>query len=75
MLPDDLLARETKAGFAGALFTARSREFVEGWEGPAPFPELVDTERLRRAFARGEGQVFPRSLIQATWLANARAVG
>ena len=69
LLPDDVLARETKAEFGAALFRRHTREFVDNWDGNPLFESLVDAEGFRRTWAKGTLDL-PRMLLQATWLAS-----
>lgn len=71
LLPDDVLARRTKATFGEAVFTRYTREFLDGWDGRPILPGLVDPEGFLRAW-HNEELNFPRMLLQATWLARAR---
>jgi asparagine synthase (glutamine-hydrolysing) len=73
-LPDDVLARPTKVGFADVFYREHSKSFLRDWDGRTPFPDLVDPEGMRAAWAGGDTHT-PRLLLQATWLASARAGG
>ena len=68
LLPDELLARPTKADLTDAFLREHTAAFVRRWDGTTPFPDLVDTEGLRAAWAPGEN-LRPRLLLQATALA------
>jgi asparagine synthase (glutamine-hydrolysing) len=69
-LPDDVLARESKANFAVAYFRSYTREFARRWDGIGLDPELVDPEPLRKAWL--EWIVDPRAALalQAAWISS-----
>jgi asparagine synthase (glutamine-hydrolysing) len=73
LLPDRVLARDTKATFDSAFFNRHSREFARGWDGGSIDPELVDADRLRAAWLRPQFPLDSAMLLQATWLATVRA--
>jgi asparagine synthase (glutamine-hydrolysing) len=66
LLPDRVLARDTKATFDSAFFNRHSREFARGWDGGSIDPELVDTDRLRAAWLRPQFPLDSAMLLQAT---------
>jgi asparagine synthase (glutamine-hydrolysing) len=74
VLPGDVLARPTKASFGDVFFREPSKRFLREWDGTTPFPELVDPEGMRGAWAGGDTRT-PRLLLQATWLAAERRGG
>ena len=49
-LPEELTGRPTKAVFHEVYWGARSRRLAREWDGRSPAAELVDGERLRRAW-------------------------
>ena len=71
LLPDELLARPTKAVLTDAFLGEHTAAFLRGWDGTTPFPDLIDTAGLRAAWAPGEN-LRPRLLLQATALAARR---
>jgi asparagine synthase (glutamine-hydrolysing) len=71
LLPDELLARPTKAVFGDAFYRAPTKEFLRTHDGPPPFPDLVVQDGLRSAWGQGDVRT-PRLLLQATWLASSR---
>jgi asparagine synthase (glutamine-hydrolysing) len=74
VLPEDVLARPTKASFDGAFWNAASRAFAARWDGSGVDPELVDADALRDEW-RSEAP-DPRSftLAQSAWLASGNGV-
>ena len=75
LVPDDVLARRTKASFDGAFWNRHSRAFAAGWSGGGVDPDLVDTDALRREWVheRPDGRTF--TLLQALWLAERGSAG
>jgi asparagine synthase (glutamine-hydrolysing) len=69
-LPDEVLARSSKANFAVAYFRKHTREFARRWDGIGLDPKLVDPEPLRKAWL--EWIVDPRAALalQAAWLSS-----
>jgi asparagine synthetase B (glutamine-hydrolysing) len=69
-LPDEVLARPSKANFAVAYFRNYSREFARRWDGIGLDPDLVDPKPLRKAWL--EWIVDPRSALalQAAWISS-----
>jgi asparagine synthetase B (glutamine-hydrolysing) len=70
LLPDAVLARQSKARFNRAMFNEHSRAFVEGWTGKGADPELVDPEALRAIWMTPEPHAMTFPLLQACWLAS-----
>jgi asparagine synthase (glutamine-hydrolysing) len=69
VLPEDVIARPSKAEFGRALWRRRARRFAEGWDGRGLDPELVDASLLREAWRAPNplfGSVIP---LHEAWLA------
>jgi hypothetical protein len=69
LLPDEVLARTTKADFTGAYLGALTREFAGGWDGRGVDHQLVDAEELRRSWLGAEPHALTAALLQQAWLA------
>jgi asparagine synthase (glutamine-hydrolysing) len=68
LLPDDVLARPTKADFAEVFWGPRTREFVVEWSGEGVDPALVDRDALRAAWSEPH-PLFPSAIpLRAAWL-------
>lgn len=68
ILPNPVLFRSSKATFGGVFWGPASRRFAEAWDGTGISSELVDPERLRRAWLNeipSYGAALP---LQAAWL-------
>ncbi len=78
LLPDEVLARTSKATFTRCFMGRATREFAEGWAGDGVDADLVDPDELRRIW-RGATPVAPTAaLLQSAWLGSqvsARAAG
>lgn len=70
LLPDSVIARESKAEFGQAYFASYSREFVEEWDGRGVDTELVDIAGLRREWQSERPSALTSSLLQAAWRAT-----
>jgi asparagine synthase (glutamine-hydrolysing) len=75
VLPDDVLARSTKASFDAAFWNAASRAFAAEWDGSGVDPELVDIDALRREWASESPDPRSFTLAQSAWLAVHGASG
>jgi asparagine synthase (glutamine-hydrolysing) len=75
LLPDAILARETKAGFDEAFWRRHSRAFAAAWNGEGADPALVDAEALRAEWTRERPDARTFTLLQAAWLERGRASG
>jgi hypothetical protein len=75
LLPDDILARRTKASFDGAFWSRWSRAFAARWSGGGVDPGLVDLDALRREWARGQPDARTLTLLQSAWLADSSSAG
>lgn len=69
LLPAELLARTTKAGFGEAYWGPEMRTFVSQWTGEGVDARLVDEEALRAVWSRPEPDYDSVWLAQSAWLA------
>lgn len=67
LLPDALLSRSTKAGFGGARWGDREREFARDWDGSGVDPELIDAEQLRREWLSDRPMTGADFQLQQAW--------
>ena len=67
-LPDQVLARPTKATFGRVIFSDHSRAFVESWDGNGIDPELVDADALRATWQAATPHAMSSALLQSCWL-------
>lgn len=70
LLPDEVLARATKAVFTLPAWGRCTREFVAGWSGDGLDETLVDVEALRLHWANSRPNAMTFGLVQAAWLAT-----
>jgi hypothetical protein len=72
LLPEQLIARSSKAVFTGAFWNRHSAAFAAEWDGSGVDPDLVDVAKLRQMWLGIEGspdfRTFP--LLQSAWLAT-----
>jgi asparagine synthetase B (glutamine-hydrolysing) len=68
VLPDEVLARRTKAYFDEAFISDHSREFAAGWTGMGVDPSLVDPDRLAEEWRSDQPDARSLLLMQAAWL-------
>lgn len=69
LLPAELLARDGKASFDGAFWTARARAFVAAWDGRGVDPAAVDVAALHAEWSRDNPDPHSFALAQQAWLA------
>ncbi|MHB1710630.1 MAG: asparagine synthase-related protein [Acidimicrobiales bacterium] len=74
LLPDDVLARQTKARFNKASFGIYSRSFAREWTGTGVDTDLVDPEALAATWADPEPHAMSYPLLQSCWLSSHRSV-
>jgi asparagine synthase (glutamine-hydrolysing) len=68
LLPDEVLARSTKAWFSEVVWGPRTREFASAWSGEGVDQSLVDPDALRAAWSES-APTFPAGIpLQAAWL-------
>jgi asparagine synthase (glutamine-hydrolysing) len=72
LLPREVLERSTKALFANAVFTRRTREFARTWTGSGVDTDLVDPDILRDTWLSDDPHAPSMSLLQQAWLARQR---
>ena len=72
LLPDDVLARRSKAGFDAVFFNRHSRAFARSWDGSGVPAELVDAEALREHWLGEAPTAQTFTLLQWLWLARDR---
>jgi asparagine synthase (glutamine-hydrolysing) len=72
LLPDDVLARGTKACFDEAFWNADARAFAAAWDGQGVDAAVVDVERLRDGWLSARPDARSFLLAQAAWLAADR---
>jgi hypothetical protein len=70
LLPEALIARDSKANFDQIFWTARAREFAGAWDGTGVPREWVDTRELARQWASAKPSLPSSTLLQAAWLAS-----
>jgi hypothetical protein len=74
LLPDDVLARRTKASYDEVYFAGPARRFAADWDGSGAPEGLVDLERLRAVWRdRPLFRLKTGLLLQALWLATREA--
>jgi len=68
ILPDNVLTRVSKATFGDVFWGKESRDFARTWDGEGVDRELVDVDKLRRAWL-ADRPVFGCALaLHAAWL-------
>jgi len=72
LLPDEVLARRTKADFTDCYFGARTHDFVVDWDGGGVDDRLVDPPELRRLWSSDAQHGLTAPLLQQAWLASRR---
>jgi asparagine synthase (glutamine-hydrolysing) len=72
LLPDEILARTTKADFTDCYLGRLTREFAAGWDGSGVDHELVDAAELRKRWMSGDQHALTAPLLQQAWLAGQR---
>lgn len=70
LLPDAVLARQSKAEFGGAFWGTHARVFAENWTGRGVDPALVDPEELRRLWCSDGHHALTAALLQQAWLGD-----
>jgi hypothetical protein len=70
LLPDDVLARPTKAEYGEAFWGAGTREFAAGWTGAGVDPALVDVTALKREWLKPRPHEDSAMLLHSAWLAE-----
>ena len=70
LLPDDVLARRSKASFDPVFFNRHSQAFARNWDGTGAPTGLVDGEALGAHWRGGTPAAQTFTLLQALWLAR-----
>ncbi len=73
LLPDEVLARRSKASFGGAFFTDTTRAFAARWSGRGLDDSIVDPEVLRTIWLGPSPDYRTGMLLQAAWLHDSLA--
>jgi hypothetical protein len=68
LLPRDVLERQSKADFTGAVFSTHTRDFAREWDGTGVDTDLVDPEALRQSWLSPTPDGPSMSLLQQAWL-------
>jgi asparagine synthase (glutamine-hydrolysing) len=69
-LPDQVLARSSKANFAVAYFRSFSRDFARRWDGVGLDENLIDPELLRKAWLEWIVDTRSALALQTAWLSS-----
>lgn len=71
LLPEQVLARSSKAELGGAFWNRHSIAFAAAWDGTGVDPDIVDVDVLRRMWTTPDRVPDGRSLslFQSAWLA------
>jgi asparagine synthase (glutamine-hydrolysing) len=69
LLPDGILARETKGTYNFSVFNRHSARFVQEWDGEGVDPEMVDPIALRTEWLSPIPDASTYLLLQQAWLA------
>lgn len=70
LLPESVLNRQTKATFGGVFWGPASREFARTWDGSGLDSDLIDVERLRRAWTDRQPVYGAALPLHAAWLSS-----
>ena len=73
LLPDQLLARPTKARFRQAFWRARTLDLARSWDGAGVDSSLVDVEGLQEEWSKALPDQRTALLLHQIWLANDQA--
>lgn len=73
VLPDEVLARTTKAGFNAVGWGPQARAFAESWDGTGLDPDVVVPEAVQAAWLEEVPDVRCVGPLYAAWLARAGA--
>jgi asparagine synthetase B (glutamine-hydrolysing) len=71
LLPQELVARRTKAGFDDVFFADQARALAERWDGGGVPEDLVDVAALRAGWRSEAPDPHTLTLLQAAALASA----
>jgi hypothetical protein len=70
LLPDELLARSTKARGNEIFWRRESREFARSWEGAGVDQELVDPAALHAEWLKPDPRAQSAIPLQGAWLSS-----
>jgi len=70
VLPNEVLARSTKAAFNRAVTGPGTLEFAESWDGTGVDPDLVDPDVLRTLWRSASPTMPTGMLLHSAWLAS-----
>jgi asparagine synthetase B (glutamine-hydrolysing) len=71
LVPDEILARRSKAEFSEAFFARHTRRFAVDWDGRIGVAsELLDNDTLRRVWCMRQPHFLSAMALQAAWLAS-----
>lgn len=70
LLPDEVLARLSKASFNNVYIGRHSVEFAQRWSGEGLDDRLVDVARLRETWLGPKPPATTAALLQQAWLAT-----
>jgi asparagine synthase (glutamine-hydrolysing) len=70
LLPESVVARETKAVFGAAVWHAHTRAFVDEWDGGGLDPQVVRPDALRAAWHRDLVPFTAWTALHAVWLST-----
>jgi Asparagine synthase len=70
LLPHQIIERDDKAVLAAVFIGARSRAFIEQWDGQGVDADWVDTQALREVWARQYPYAGSFNLLHQAWLAT-----
>jgi asparagine synthetase B (glutamine-hydrolysing) len=68
LLPDEVLARTSKADFGRAVFGPQCRAFVDSWDGSGVNPDWVNANVLRSVWQTEKPHAMTHALLQSCWL-------
>lgn len=68
LLPREIVERDDKAVLASVFLGARSRDFIEQWDGSGVDAEWIDTNALREVWARRYPYIGSLNLLHQAWL-------
>lgn len=68
LLPDAILARDTKASFGGVRWGETEREFARDWDGCGLPAELIDAEAIRAEWLSAHPSGASVPALHAAWL-------
>jgi hypothetical protein len=70
LLPNEVLARTSKAVFDAAMWTSHSRRMIAEWDGSGVDVQLVDVDALRQVWSRARPDARTAALLQQVWLGS-----